>query len=588
MDIHSQANLSEVQLTHLSWDADIDFGKKTIKATARWNFQIQKTTNRLILDTRQLLVHSVKVDNREVMFEWGSFDPILGSPLIIHLDSDNHTVEIAYETSPEAEALMWLNPAQTKAGRSPFLFSQSQAILARSWMPCQDSPGVRFTYEATVKVPPGLLALMSASNPQTVNAGGIYSFEMKQPIPSYLLALCVGDVAFSPVSDRCGIYAEPCTLDSACHEFADLERMVQAAEELYGPYPWERYDLIVLPPSFPFGGMENPRLTFVTPTILAGDRSLTSLVAHELAHSWSGNLVTNATWIDFWLNEGFTVYFETRIVEKLYGKDAAEMLALLNLGDLTEEIRSLNSRGLSGDTRLRLNLKGRSPDEGVTDIAYNKGYYFLRRLEELYGRDKFDAFVKDYFSNHGFRSMDTDRFRKFIHDYYESNYQIQLDAGLLDRWIEQEGLPEDCPTPVTDRFELVHRSVARWVQTREPEPQSSKWWTAQEWLYFLRALPDNLNHDQLISLDAYGKFSESGNAEIMMQWSLIAIRNNYTSFLPRLRSFLIETGRRKFLMPLYEELMKSEEGRNFARSVYEEARPGYHSVATNSLDRVVK
>ena len=251
---------------------------------------------------------------------------------------------------------------------------------------------------------------MSASNPQIKNETGSYHFEMKQPIPSYLLALAVGDVEFKRVSNRAGIYAERTVLDSAVWEFADLEKMIHGAEELYGAYLWERYDVLVLPPSFPFGGMENPRLTFATPSILAGDRSLTSLIAHELAHSWSGNLVTNRTWNDFWLNEGFTVYFEHRIMEKLYGRDYAEMLALLSLQDLRETIQSLKDENLYADTKLKLDLAGRNPDDGVTDIAYNKGYFFLRLFEERYGRERFDSFLKHYFSSNAFKSSGHPKF----------------------------------------------------------------------------------------------------------------------------------------------------------------------------------
>ncbi|HEX5171272.1 MAG TPA: M1 family aminopeptidase/hydrolase, partial [Cyclobacteriaceae bacterium] len=410
VDPHSFSRPGEAIVTHLSWIANVDFETKIISAIATWSVdQIER--DQIILDTKALDISSVVNDRGEALhFELGKSDSVLGQALKIKLLPGTKKISITYSTHQNAEALQWLLPQQTADKKYPFLFTQSEAILARSWIPCQDSPGVRFTYDAKVTVPNDLLVLMSASNPQQKNDSGVYHFEMKQPIPSYLMALTVGDVSFKSISTRSGIYAEPSVVDTAVWEFADLEKMIAGAEELYGPYRWDRYDVIVLPPSFPFGGMENPRLTFATPTVLAGDRSLTSLIAHELAHSWSGNLVTNATWNDFWLNEGFTVYFETRIMEKLYGRSYAEMLASLNLQSLKDEIKDLEEKGLAKDTKLKLDLAGRNPDDGVTEVAYNKGYYFLRLIEEKFGREKFDAFVKDYFSENAFKSMDTERF----------------------------------------------------------------------------------------------------------------------------------------------------------------------------------
>ncbi|HPH47711.1 MAG TPA: M1 family aminopeptidase/hydrolase, partial [Chryseolinea sp.] len=393
-DIHSFAQPEEARATHLHWTANVDFETKTIAAVASWSIEKKADADVIIFDTKGLNIEKITLDNdAPTTFKLTEYDSLLGQGLAVLIQSNTKQVNIYYQTSPEAEAIQWLKPQQTAGKKFPFLFTQSQAILARSWVPCQDSPGMRFTYDADVTVPKDLLPLMSASNPMTKNAEGVYHFEMKQPIPSYLLALSVGDLSFAPISERSGIYAEPSILDTAAWEFADLEKMIAGAESLSGAYPWERYDVLVLPPSFPFGGMENPRLTFATPTILAGDRSLTSLIAHELAHSWSGNLVTNATWNDFWLNEGFTVYFETRIMEKLYGRDYAEMLASLNLQDLKDEVKSLTTDGHAADTKLKLNLEGRNPDDGVTEIAYIKGYYFLRSIEEQHGREYFDKFV---------------------------------------------------------------------------------------------------------------------------------------------------------------------------------------------------
>jgi leukotriene A-4 hydrolase/aminopeptidase len=584
-DPHSFSIPAQVRVTHLRWTAAVDFASKTIKATATWEIKATSGEDRIILDTKGLSISKVTIgENKTTEFQLSEPDSLLGQALTIMIDPDTKVVNIEYQTTPGAEALQWLQPSQTAGKKEPFLFTQSQAILARSWIPCQDSPGVRFTYEAEVTVPPNLLALMSATNPQRLNPDGKYRFEMQQPISSYLLALSVGDIHFKPISSRSGIYAEPAMLDTAAWELADLEKMISGAEELYGDYAWERYDVLILPPSFPFGGMENPRITFATPTILAGDRSLTSLIAHELAHSWSGNLVTNATWDDFWLNEGFTVYFEHRIMEKLYGQDFAEMQASLALQDLEETISSMQASGNAADTKLRLNLKGRNPDEGVTDIGYNKGYFFLRSIEEKFGRDKFDAFLRDYFSSHAFTSMNTEGFIKSIKEFYSSTYKITHDDQTFNAWIFTEGLPVEHPRPHSEKLGQVDAFITQWKKSGKYSTQLATNWSTQEWLHFLKNLPDTLSQEQLTALDKFGKFTKSGNAEIVTVWLVIAIRNNYTSAFDRLEEFLIHTGRRKFLSPLYNELLKTADGRERAVAIYQKARPNYHFVATNTFD----
>jgi leukotriene-A4 hydrolase len=587
-DPHTYSDPSSARVKHLSWKATVDFESRSISATATWDFEQQGNPGVIIFDTKGLSIQKVAIDgDTEAQFRLGETDEIMGQPLAVVITPSATQVTIYYKTSPDAEALQWLEPRQTAGKKHPFLFTQSQAILARSWVPCQDSPDVRFTYQAEVTVPRELLPLMSASNPQARNDSGSYSFNMSQPIPSYLLALTVGDVEFSEVSARSGVYAEPSVLEAARWEFDDLEKMIAGAEDLYGPYRWERYDVIVLPPSFPFGGMENPRLTFATPTILAGDRSLTSLIAHELAHSWSGNLVTNATWNDFWLNEGFTVYFEHRIMEKLYGRDYSEMLASLALHDLHETVDDLRTNNLYSDTRLQLDLAGRNPDDGVTDIAYNKGYFFLRSIEEEYGREKFDQFLNAYFSRNAFTSMDTNGFIAFIENFYQEQFNIRLDREVFTAWIYTEGVPPNCPRPGSDRFAHVEEQARLWSSTGRANMDQAKTWTTHEWMHFLNTLPKKLDNDQMRELDNFGKFSESGNAEILTIWFVHSVRNQYAPVRARLEEFLINTGRRKFLLPIYQEMIKTAEGKEWAKDVYRRARPGYHFVAISTFDKLL-
>ncbi len=488
-DPHSFANISEVVVTNLDLDVRVDFDKKQIAGKATLSINNKTGARRLLLDTRDLAIEKVTLgkDERAAKFSLGGEVKYMGRPLEIEIAPDTKEVNVYYATSPQAAAVQWLDPAQTAGKKRPFLFTQSQAILARSWVPCQDTPSVRQTYRARVQTPPDLLAVMSAKNGTKKDPDGIYNFEMPQPIPSYLLALAVGDIEFRSLGPRSGVYAEPSVVERAAYELADIEKMMAAAESLYGPYRWERYDVIVLPPSFPFGGMENPRLTFATPTILAGDRSLVSLIAHELAHSWSGNLVTNSTWDDFWLNEGFTVYFENRIMEAIAGREYSEMLSELGLQDLLSTIKELGPT--SADTKLRLDLTGRDPDEGVSDIAYQKGYFFLRMLEENVGRARWDAFLKKYFETHAFQSMTTESFLQYLRKNLIMN-DTALEKRLnIDAWVFGPGLPANAPKVQSKEFARVESQVKAYLAGKPARSLATTGWTSHHWQHFLRKLP---------------------------------------------------------------------------------------------------
>lgn len=589
-DIHSFAEPNEAVVKHLDWDAVVDFETKTITAKASLTIQTTENAEQLILDSKNLLISKITIgiDEKEVIaYSKGPETEHLGQAIVITIDNETTLVNIYYQTSPDAEALQWLSPQQTADKELPFLFTQSQAILARSWVPIQDSPGIRFTYNAKVKVPKGHLALMSAENPKAKSADGNYTFSMKQPIPAYLLALAVGDLEYEAISKRSGVYAEPSVLEKASYEFAELENMIQAAEYLYGKYQWEVYDLIVLPPSFPFGGMENPRLTFATPTILAGDRSLTSLVAHELAHSWSGNLVTNATWHDFWLNEGFTVYFEQRIMEALYGRDYSEMLASLAAQDLVAEVNQMTAEGNAADTHLKLNLEGRNPDDGVTSIAYDKGYLFLRMLEEKVGRDKFDSFIKAYFTENAFKVMTTEGFIDYLNkNLFEAN-GLPVTTELYDKWIYGPGLPENVALPSSDKFAKVDAAIFSFMEGMLPEDLPSKDWSSHELLHFVKNLPANVTLDQMATLDEAYNFTNTGNSEVLTAWLTQTIKRDYSAAYASLENFLVNAGRRKFLIPLYTEMTKSEEGMKMAKAIYKKARPNYHFVAASTIDEML-
>ncbi len=583
VDPHSFARPGEVRVTHLALDLTVDFETRTLEGTAA--LRLEGEGSELVLDTRDLEVEAVHLaDGSPADFSLGDEVELLGRPLHVDLQDGTDLVTIRYRTSPTAEVLQWLGPDQTSSGQ-PFLFTQSQAILARTWVPCQDTPAVRMTYEAAVHVPPALMAVMSAENPTEKDPDGVYRFRMEQPIPSYLLALAVGDLAFQPLGDRSGVFAEPSIVAKAAWEFADVEKMMVAAEKLYGPYRWERYDLLVLPPSFPFGGMENPRLTFATPTILAGDRSLVSLVAHELAHSWSGNLVTNATWDDFWLNEGFTSYIENRIMEELYGAEYARMLASLSRQDLLGELEEMGAG--TRDTHLFLDLEGRNPDDGMTAIAYDKGAAFLATLEGLAGREAWDRFLAAYFSAFAFQSLDTETFVEYLREnLLDADPELAQEARVED-WIYGPGLPANANAATSDAFAAVEGRVAAWVDGTAAADLDVDGWTTHHWLHFLRHLPARLDGTQMSELDSTFGFTPSGNAEILCAWLTVAIRNEYRPADPALEKFLVSVGRRKFLRPLYAELAKTERGLEWARDVYARARSGYHAISSGTIDEIL-
>jgi aminopeptidase N len=593
-DIHSFSRPDQIAVKRVELDLKVDFEQKELRGSATLSVERQPgcpSDAPLRLDTRGLLIETVSgVDEParpiELTHKRGAADRILGTPLTVELPSKTTRVKIDYKTTLRSQALLWLEPAGTAGKKSPFVFTQSEAIQARSWIPLQDSPSVRVTYAATIQVPAPLTAVMGAELKSKRETRGrrTFSFEMPQTIPPYLIALAIGDLEFRELGPRTGVYAEPSVVEAAAREFVDNEAMVATVEKRFGPYRWGRYDILVLPPSFPFGGMENPRLTFATPTILAGDRSLVALVAHELAHSWSGNLVTNATWRDFWLNEGFTTYLERRVMEDLYGRERATMERVLGLAELREELGSLPPR----DQVLHIDLAGRDPDDAMTRIPYEKGSLFLSTLEAAFGRARFDSFLRGYFEKFAFQSITTEDFVAYFREHLSKSDEAAAGRVDLRAWIEEPGLPAGFPSPVSDRLEKVAAAARGWAGGELPIPRIETMdWSTQEWLQFLRSLPRDLSVEKLAALDKAFDFTNRGNSEVVHQWLLIAVRNHYSPADARLESFLTTIGRRKFLVPLYKALVETPEGRTRAKALLARARPFYHPMAVESIDKVV-
>jgi leukotriene A-4 hydrolase/aminopeptidase len=586
VDYHSFANPNEVRVTHLSLDLTANFESKQLIGSVTLDIERVKPENdTLVLDTRGLDIQRVSVDGEDVPFDMGETDPDLGTPLSITLPSAANSLTVAYSTSPEASGVQWLTPAQTAGKKHPFLFTQAQAVHARSFIPLQDSPQVRVTYDATIKTPEALLAVMSASNDPTTERDGEYEFTMPQPIPSYLIALAIGDLEFKAMGERTGVYAEPALLESAAKEFEDTEAMLEVTEATYGPYQWDRYDLLILPPSFPFGGMENPRLSFITPTVIAGDKSLVSLIAHELAHSWSGNTVTNATWRDLWLNEGFTTYLTYRIMEMIYGHDRFKKEAVLGYQDLENDVAALDDN----DEILAIDLRGRNPDDVFSNIPYEKGALFLREIEQKIGRENFDAFLMQYFKDFAFKSITTDTFIAYLDKTLLKQYPNELDAERIHTWIFEPGIPEGAPHPESDAFSKIDETRSAWLSggIKAADIETGQW-TVHEWLYFLNNMPESLSEAQLVELDSAFSLTSTKNNEIAHSWLMIAVENNYKPAFERLHSYLVSIGRNKLVKPLYRELSKTPEGKAFAKRAFEEAKPGYHPLTVKANEGYVE
>lgn len=587
-DYHTYSNAEEVVGKHLFLDIEVDFELHQIKGAATWDIiKIKADADKMVFDTRDLQIDSIVLDDgSKANYTLGNRDEILGAALTIPLKQNTQKLTVFYKTSTTATALQWLAPSQTFGKQQPFLYTQSESIHARTWLPVQDGPGVRYTYDARVRVPKGLLALMSAENPQKKSDDGVYEFKMDVPIPAYLMALAVGDIAFKAIDERTGVYAEPSQLALAHNEFSEVGKMVHIAEELYGPYRWGRYDILVLPSGFPIGGMENPKLTFCTPTILAGDKSLVNLIAHELAHNWSGNLVTNQTWNDFWLNEGFTIYFERRITEAMHGKDYADMLWEIGYQDLEAVVADMGKE--SEDTHLRLNLKGRNPDDGLTDIPYEKGGHLLKLIEQTVGRANMDTFLRKYFDENAFKTMNT---RDFV-EYLDKNLLAQSTEWKakvnINEWLYAPGIPSTCPRADKVRFNQVDEAAIAFLAGTQASKLNTQKWSTFEWMHFLRKMARaNISHEQMKALDAAFSLSKTKNSEQADLWYLLAIKANYEPAYAAMEAFLNVTGREKFLQPLYKEMMQTENGRAMAKRIYEVSRPNYHPLTQRTIDEIV-
>lgn len=591
-DYFSFANTDQFVTDHLQLDLTVDFALQELRGFAILKMRrLDPSATDIILDTRDLHINRVLVggtedDGTEASFGYAQTDPVLGQALKITLpdgldQQQDLVVRIHYKTDPGASALQWLPPELTAGGKHPYLFSQSQSIHARSWVPLQDTPSVRITYEATIRTPPGLLAVMSADNDPLTPRSGEYKFTMPQPIPSYLLALAVGNIYFAPIGERTGIYTEPELLDASVFEFASTQQMLETAESMYGPYQWGRYDLLILPPSFPYGGMENPRLSFITPSVLAGDQSLVSLIAHELAHSWSGNLVSNKTWRDIWLNEGITSYLDSRLMEVLFGKDRADEERVLSYRELLQGLEKISPAMQALAPLERLD----DPDESQGSLHYKKGELFLQHMENIFGRETFDPFLTAYFKQFEFQSISSEQFLDYLDQNLLQKYPGKFNRVQAEEWLFQPGLPTDAPLPHSETLERAGKMATSWAAGDVPiEDIPLREWSPHAAVYFINSLPAELTNAQLNGLDTNFHFSQSRNAEISRAWFIQVAARRYLPAYPAMRKHLGRYGRTRLINPVYLALAKNGEDADLAVELFAGARNKYHPLTIARIE----
>jgi aminopeptidase N len=588
-DPNSYAQPDQVVVTHLDLDLKIDFPHRQLDGVATLKLDWKNPQAQvLVLDTRDLKIASVAAVGADgktsaLKYALAPADKELGSKLTIETPRRPAQVRISYVTSPGASGLQWLPPAQTADKKLPFMFSQSESIHARSWVPLQDSPAIRFTYDAHVSAPKDIRVVMSALNDAKHPLDGDFRFDQPHPIPSYLLAIAAGDIAVKETGPRSAVYAEPSVVGKAAREFSDTEKMIETAESLYGPYRWGRYDLLVLPPSFPYGGMENPNMTFATPTIIVGDKSLVSVISHELAHSWSGNLVTAASWRDIWLNEGFTTYVQGRITEALYGKRQADEEALLSARALEKSIGRMpaNSQKLAPDPR------GVGADDALSDVAYDKGSWFLRTLEQKFGRERFDAYLKSYFDHFAWHSITTEQMLAYLKPNLIEKYPGRMNWDEVKQWVYGTGIPKDAPLPDSPRFDRIDKERSAFLAGSLPAAKlDAKDWNTQEWMYFLDRLPDVPTLAQVQAIDAAWHLTGTHNAEIGMRWYVHTIAAGDQAVWPAAAEHMARIGRLYLTMPVYGAFAKTPEGLAYAEQVYAKAKDGYHPLTQQAVERL--
>lgn len=582
-DSASYADLSQGRIRHIDFRIGVNFSTRMLDLEASYHMQ-EPVRGSLYLDSFKIDLKKASADGRELGWEFDAQDEVLGERLHLKGFEGESTFTLAFQTSPEARALQWLNASQTAGGSYPFLFSQCQAIHARSVFPCQDTPSVRFTYSAEVEAPQGVTAVMAAERTGVEEGSGqtVFRFRMPQPIPSYLFALGVGNLVFRELGPRTGVYAEPETVEAAAWEFAENETKIVEAEKLLGPYLWGRYDLLILPPSFPYGGMENPRLTFLTPTAILGTRGHTSLITHELAHAWTGNLVTNATWQDFWLNEGWTTYAETRITEVLEGKEVSDLHAVYDEKRVLAVIEFIGTD--SPKTALKLPAGEKDADSFSTIIPYYKGCFFLQECEYAVGRQRFDAFIQKYMAHFQFQSLTTEAFLDFL----KAELPEVFEKVDVHKWIYEPGMPEERRKLQSRLYEQVKQVLDDYQRGIQPTQEQVQNWHRYQILSFLQGLPKQIPLEDAHYFEEILELEKRNDAALYQLFYVTAINSGDQAILPHIERFMAKIGRMLYVLPIVRAMTEAEWSRGYIRPLFERVRNRHHQITVNATEGILK
>lgn len=581
-DPTTYADLSQGRIRHIDFHIKVDFAERVLDIEATYHLQAPLNGS-FFLDTYKIELNEAEADGHALAWELDEEDEILGQRLHLKDLNGTDTFTLTFRTSPEARALQWIAAEQTAGGKHPFLFSQCQSIHARSVFPCQDTPSVRFTYSADVEAPEGLRAVMAAEQVQGPEGSGMFFFQMPQPIPSYLFAIGVANLAFREFGPRTGIYAEPETIEAAAWEFAENETKMHEAEKLLGPYMWGRYDLLVLPPSFPYGGMENPRLTFLTPTSILGTRGQVSLITHELAHAWTGNLITNAMWRDFWLNEGWTTYAESRITEVLEGKDSHDLHDAYNERNLIKLMKERLGMD-SPQTCLKLPAEEKDADAFTTIVAYYKGCFFLMECEHAVGRVRFDAFIQKYMKRFQFQSITTETFLDFL----KSELPEVFEKVNVHEWVYGPGLPERKNRPHSRLFDEVEKVLKEYGQGNRPTKTLVAGWHRYQVMSFLNALPRNIPVEDCRYFEEILDLEKANDGAFFSPFYVICIRSGYQEAMPRIEKFMGTVGRMLYVLPIMRAMIDTDWSRELARPLFERVRDRHHQITIKAMDGLLK
>jgi aminopeptidase N len=571
------------EISHIDLRIQADFDAHILKIEADYLLE-EPVSGSFFLDTSGIELKQAHANGQPLQWEFDEQDGLLGERL--HLKGLEHvsSFTLIFSTSPDARALQWLPAAQTAGGEHPFLYSQCQAIHARSVFPCQDTPSVRFTFSAEVEVPRPLTAVMAAEQIEAWERGEsrAFRFRMPQPIPSYLFAIGVGNLVFRELGPRTGVYAEPELIESAAWEFAENEAKIVEAEKLLGPYLWERYDLLILPPSFPYGGMENPRLTFLTPTAILGNRGQTHLITHELAHAWTGNLVTNATWEDFWLNEGWTTYAETRITEVLKGVEIADLMAVYDEQRLFEVMERVGMNSVL--TRLKVPSEGLDPDIAATIIPYYKGCFFLKECEYAVGRERFDAFIQKYMGKYRFQSLTTEAFLDFL----DQELPDVFEKVHVQKWVYEPGLTGERRRPQSALYDEVQRVLAAYRGGTRPAKEQVADWHRYQILSLLQALPRQIPVEDCKYFEEILGLESKNDEDHYSYFYATCLTSGYREILPRVENFIGRVGRLLYVLPVFRAMIASDWARVHARRILEDVRERHHKITVHVINKLLE